>query len=56
MNIFGCALQYCYILLYFWKLQTNRVEKEQNGVKPQTKLHVHEFCSANPSCVSGYFF
>ena len=39
----------------FKKLRKKGVKKEQNGVKPQTKVHVHEFCSANPSCVSDYF-
>jgi len=41
----------------FRNFEKKELKKEQNGVKQQTKVHVpvHEFCSANPSCVSDYF-
>lgn len=49
---FGNTTQICCLFRNFEK---KGLKKEQNGVKPQTKVHVHEFCSANPSCVSDYF-
>ena len=43
------------VVAFLETLKKKELKKEQNGVKPQTKVHVHEFCSANPSCVSDYF-
>ena len=48
---FGNTTQSCRLFRNFKKKE---LKKEQNGEKPQTKVHANEFCSANPSCVSDY--
>lgn len=49
---FGNTTQSCRL---FGSFEKKELKKEQNRVKPQTKVHVHEFCSANSRCVSDYF-
>lgn len=48
---FGNTTQSCRL---FRNCEKMELKKEQNGVKPQTKVHANEFCSANPCCVSDY--